>query len=50
MTPVDVQRLTDLYEIQKLKARYFSFLDLQDWDNFRDLFLPTVDGASPPSI
>ena len=35
---MDVQQLTDLYEIQRLKARYFRFMDLKMLDDFRDVF------------
>ena len=33
-----VQQLIDTYEIQRVKARYFRFLDHRQWDKFRDLF------------
>jgi hypothetical protein len=35
---VDIQQLSDLYEIQVLKAQYFRFMDTKQWDEFRDLF------------
>jgi hypothetical protein len=35
---VDPQQLSDVYEIQVLKARYFRFMDTRQWDAFRDLF------------
>jgi hypothetical protein len=35
---MDVQQLSDLYEIQRLKARYFRFMDLKMWDQFKDVF------------
>ena len=28
----------EMWEIAKVKARYFRFLDLKLWDNFRSLF------------
>jgi ketosteroid isomerase-like protein len=40
---VDVQQLSDLYEIQQLKARYFRFLDRRDWDEWRQLFTDDVE-------
>jgi ketosteroid isomerase-like protein len=33
-----LQRLWDLEQIKQLKARYFRFIDLKDWDAFADLF------------
>jgi hypothetical protein len=33
-----VQQLIDLEALRRLKARYFRFLDDQDWDGFRELF------------
>ncbi|HEY7106186.1 MAG TPA: nuclear transport factor 2 family protein [Acidimicrobiia bacterium] len=35
---MDAQELSDVYEIQVLKARYFRFMDTRQWDEFRDLF------------
>jgi hypothetical protein len=35
---MDAQQLSDLYEIQKLKARYFRCMDTRDWEGFRDVF------------
>ena len=35
---MDIQQLSDLYEIQVLKAQYFRFMDTKQWDEFRDLF------------
>jgi SnoaL-like domain len=35
---VDANRLADLYEIQKLKARYFRCMDTRDWEGFRGVF------------
>ena len=34
----DVQQLMDTLEIQRLKARYFRFMDHREWDKWRDLF------------
>jgi hypothetical protein len=31
-------RMADVYELQKLKARYFRLMDTRQWDGFRDLF------------
>lgn len=31
-------RLGDIYEIQKLKARYFRAMDTKQWEQFRDCF------------
>ncbi|MDT3445410.1 MULTISPECIES: NAD(P)-binding domain-containing protein [unclassified Pseudofrankia] len=36
--PPSVQALWDIEQIKQLKARYFRYLDLKDWDAFRDLF------------
>jgi uncharacterized protein (TIGR02246 family) len=33
-----VQRLLDIEEIKQLKARYFRFLDTQDWDGLAEVF------------
>ncbi len=35
---MNLRQLSDLYEIQKLKARYFRLMDTKQWDEFRDLF------------
>jgi hypothetical protein len=35
---VNVQQLSDLFEIQFLKARYFRLMDLRRWDEWRDVF------------
>lgn len=35
---MDNQRLGDLVEIQRLKSRYFRFLDTKDWVNLRGVF------------
>jgi hypothetical protein len=40
---MDLQQLTDLYEIQRLKARYFRFMDLRMWAEFRDLFTDDLE-------
>ena len=37
------EHLGDLYSIQRLKARYFRYLDTKAWDQFRGLF--TDDAA-----
>lgn len=33
-----LQRLIDVEEIKKLKARYFRFVDLRDWNRWGELF------------
>jgi hypothetical protein len=33
-----LQQVSDLYEIQLLKARYFRYMDLKMWDDWRDIF------------
>ena len=35
---MDPSRVSDLYEIQKLKARYFRLMDTKQWAEFRDVF------------
>jgi hypothetical protein len=40
---MDASQLTDLYEIQKLKARYFRCMDLRLWDEFRDVFTDDLE-------
>jgi ketosteroid isomerase-like protein len=40
---VDVQQLSDLYEIQRLKSRYFRYMDLKQWDEWRDLFTDDLE-------
>jgi hypothetical protein len=40
---VDPDRLSDLYEIEQLKARYFRYLDTKAWDLWRLLFTDDVD-------
>ena len=40
---MDASRLGDLYEIQKLKARYFRWMDLRLWDEFRDVFTDDLE-------
>jgi 3-hydroxyisobutyrate dehydrogenase-like beta-hydroxyacid dehydrogenase len=49
-----VRELAAIEEIKQLKARYFRFLDMKDWDSFADLFtgdcehlLPTDDDRRP---
>jgi 3-phenylpropionate/cinnamic acid dioxygenase small subunit len=45
-----VRRLWDLEQIKQLKARYFRFLDLKDWEAFKDLFTEDcVHHLSPSS-
>jgi hypothetical protein len=34
----DIQMLLDTLEIQRLKARYFRYMDHRDWEKYRDLF------------
>lgn len=53
------ERLADLYEIQKLKARYFRLMDTKQWAAFGEVFtedlkfyiengpLPRTDNAKP---
>jgi SnoaL-like domain len=38
MESMDTGQLSDLYELQLLKARYFRLMDTKQWDEFRDLF------------
>ena len=40
---MNVQQLSDLYEIQLLKARYFRYMDLRMWDDWRDLFTDDLE-------
>jgi SnoaL-like domain len=40
---VDPDRLSDLYAIGQLKARYFRYLDTKAWDLWRLLFTDDVD-------
>lgn len=42
---MDLDRLTDLYEIEQLKSRYFRYLDTKAWDQWRRLFTDDVDFA-----
>lgn len=35
---MNLQQLSDVWEIQQLKARYFRCMDLRMWDEFRDVF------------
>jgi SnoaL-like domain len=51
---VNLQEASDLYEIQKLKAGYFRFMDTKQWDAFRDVFTDDLqffmeDSAVPQS-
>jgi hypothetical protein len=34
----EIERMTAIEEIRRLKARYFRCLDTKDWDGFRDVF------------
>ena len=47
----DPGRWADVYEIQKLKARYFRFLDTKQWERFGELFTEDLKFyiASDPS-
>jgi hypothetical protein len=36
-------QLVDLYEIQKLKARYFRLMDTKQWEAWRDLFTDDME-------
>jgi hypothetical protein len=38
-----VQRLLDLEELKKLKARYFRLMDAKEWDEFRDLLTEDLE-------
>jgi hypothetical protein len=40
---MDANQLSDLYEIQKLKARYFRLMDTKQWDGWRDLFTDDME-------
>lgn len=40
---MDLQQMSDLYEIQKLKARYFRLMDTKQWDEWRKLFTDDVE-------
>lgn len=40
---MDLQQLSDLNAIQVLKARYFRFMDLRMWDEWRDLFTDDLE-------
>ncbi|AFZ06975.1 hypothetical protein Osc7112_2551 [Oscillatoria nigro-viridis PCC 7112] len=39
---MDLQQLTALENIRQVKARYCRFIDLKQWDDFKNLFTPTV--------
>ena len=47
-----LQQVSDLYEIQLLKARYFRYMDLRMWDQWRDVFTDDfemhMDGTKTP--
>ena len=34
----EIERMTAIEDIRRLKARYFRCLDTKDWDGFRDVF------------
>jgi hypothetical protein len=40
---MDANQLSDLDEIQKLKARYFRLMDTKQWDAWRDLFTDDME-------
>src|SRR5260370_6988805 len=40
---MDLQQLSDVWEIQKLKSRYFRCMDLRLWDEFRDVFTDDLE-------
>lgn len=40
---MDIQQLSDTYEIQKLKARYFRLMDTKQWDAWRELFTDDLE-------
>ncbi len=40
---MNLQQLSDVYEIQLLKARYFRYMDLRMWDEWRDLFTDDLE-------
>jgi hypothetical protein len=40
---VNLQQLVDTIEIQRLKARYFRFLDHRQWNELRDLFVENLE-------
>jgi hypothetical protein len=35
---MDIRQIADTLEIQRLKARYFRYMDHREWDKWRDLF------------
>ncbi len=39
---MDLQQLTALENIRQTKARYCRFIDLKQWDDFKNLFTPNV--------
>ena len=57
MRDINVDRVDCLLwieEIKQLKARYFRFVDTQDWEGFRSLFAPdaklTLPASSPTPL
>src|SRR5215831_5216317 len=51
MASDDPGRWADVYEVQKLKARYFRFMDTKQWERFGELFTKNLKFyiASDPS-
>jgi hypothetical protein len=49
---VNPEQLSDVYEIQLLKARYLRYMDTRQWEAFRDLFTDdlryTIENARFP--
>ncbi len=39
---MNLQQLTALENIRQTKARYCRFIDLKQWDDFKNLFTPNV--------
>jgi SnoaL-like domain len=59
MDSEDAGRMADVYQIQKLKARYFRFMDTRQWEDFGRLFTADLKfyiedtrtpGASDPTF
>lgn len=52
---MNAEQLVDLYEIQKLKARYFRAMDTKQWEELRDVFVDDLqfymeDSVLPVSV
>lgn len=57
---MNLQQLSDFYELQMLKAKYFRAMDLRKWDEFREVFTDDFvlylepgrepDSSTPPAI